>query len=113
MGCSFEIQKLQSTRTSEREAGCTGLQLLSDSAGKERQVSFLGDRGSHGGTYGPACCGCQLLDFCVQFPDYPLHGFTALIKNKQSIRWEYKENYIMLNRKGHNPFLLPLKKNEQ
>lgn len=48
-------------------------------------MSFLSDRCSHGGSYGPTCCGCQLLDLCVQPPDDPLHGFPALSHNTVSV----------------------------
>lgn len=66
---------------------------LSNYAGKERWVSFLSDRSRQGGAHGPTCCGCQFLDLCIQSPDYPLHGFTALIKNRHKAlinRREYK-----------------------
>lgn len=58
-----------------------------------RRASFLGDSGCHGGAHGPSCCGCQLFDFCVKPPDYPLHGFTTLVKKERVSpleRWEEK-----------------------
>lgn len=83
--------------------------LVSD--GKEGQVSFLGDCSSHGGAYGPPRCGRQLLDFCIQPPDYPLHGFTALWENKHNTLVHNKENYINLKKKKDKKCLQLLKKN--
>lgn len=71
-----------STGASKSEARCPGVQFLSESAGKEGQASVLSDRSSHRGSHGPACRRRQLLDLCIQPPDDPLQGFTALKKNK-------------------------------
>lgn len=58
-----------------------------------RRASFLSDSGCHGGAHGPSCRGRQLFDFCVKPPDYPLHGFTTLVKKERVSpleRWEEK-----------------------
>lgn len=62
------------------------MHFLADSTGTKRQASFLSNSRCHGGAYGSSCCGCQLLNFCVEPPDYPLHSFTALIDEKQRVR---------------------------
>lgn len=45
----------------------------------KKQRSFVSDGGSgHWASYRPACCCCKLLDFGVEPPDHPFHGFAAL-----------------------------------
>lgn len=84
------------TRVSKRgasSASSAGSDLLTYSGGTVRRASFLSDSGCHGGAHGPSCRGCQLFDFCVKPPDYPLHGFTTLVKKKRVSpleRWEEK-----------------------